>query len=61
MKMIEEYRKKGMLPEVFEILCDEDDQFSIIYKNKHGQPVIMGVNRCSFDFWRNKSEHENPI
>ena len=61
MRMIEEYRSKGLLPPNFEVLCDEADQFSIIYENKDGEPVIMGVNRESFDFWRNKSEHKSTI
>ena len=64
MKLLDEYIKEGiiLLPKgkqhYFEILTDSEDEFSVRYYNRHGEPVIMGVQRNTEIFWRNRPDAE---
>ena len=60
MNLLDECLKSGRIrfnidADAVEVLTDSEDEFSIQYFNKRGQPVIMGVNRNTEVFWRNRA------
>ncbi len=55
MTLLEEYIRDSylLISRPFTILIDEQDSFSVETTDVRGQPLIMGANRCTYDFWRN--------
>ena len=61
MNLLDEYIKSGRIrfnldADDVEVLTDSEDEFSIKYFDRRGNPIIMGVNRNTEIFWRNRAQ-----
>lgn len=61
MNLLDEYLKAGRIrfnidADDVEVLVDSENEFSIKYIDRRGEPMIMGVNRNTETFWRNRAE-----
>ena len=48
-----DFLKRKLKPGQQVVLNDNPDDYSVAYLNKKGEPVIMGVTKCTFTFNRN--------
>lgn len=44
--------KRRLKPGQRVVLEHTEDTHSEIYLNRHGEPVIMGINKCTFEWHR---------